>query len=173
MLRSRRSSGPPKLAPIATALLAGAIGVACVTGTPPDLPQAPAHRPIIHREAAIPEDALLTALPAEFVVPVEVDTPSPGATWVVLIDTQPSGEQGPIPTGSDPYLVMFTLPVPLAPTQCHTIEFLVTGPENLGADTMTWYYVPEGSLAGCDTFDAGADSGVGPLPLNPADAATP
>jgi hypothetical protein len=172
MLRSRRSSGRPKAIPIAATLIAGAFGAACVTAPPPDVPEAAEHRPIIHVESVDPAaDAILTTWPGGFVVPVEVDEPSTGAEWKVLIDGMTTGWVGTI-TGAGTVPVPFSPASPIPPTSCHTVEFIVARkfdpkapltPDSLGADALTWFYIPGGGLTGCTTYDAGVDSGIGPL----------
>ncbi|HEY5145783.1 MAG TPA: hypothetical protein VII82_03415 [Polyangiaceae bacterium] len=180
------------------ACAAGAVS-ACITAPPPDLPVLPARGPRILEDGVIPPtDAYLTGLPADgqFLVPVEVSNPAPpivgrvfvdfypgidnmrSATMLTkMIDTQPSVDGGPT-------IVSFSLsPTDLGdPTACHLIQFYVadsfsdnnghTAGDNLGADSVSWFYTPNGPN-GCFEYDAGdgaaEDAPTDALLLTPPD----
>jgi hypothetical protein len=176
-----------------TALAAGcavAASVAsCVTAAPADVPTPPLLGPIIVQDAVQPPSGpYLTVLPeAGFVVPVRAFDPSHTITCAVFIDfdpgafnsTGPSAGCGNIPPALDGGLTSLTFtidPMHLGdPNACHTIQCFVsegfellsphTPDNNLGADSVTWHYTPNGP-GGCDDFD-GSD---GAFP--PADAPT-
>jgi hypothetical protein len=171
-----------------TALFAGlgaAIAVAlsvvtaCITEPPPDLPPVPAVGPTIVHDAVVPPtDVILTELPMEFIVPVQLDEANASYQWDVFVDYDPVSDSNTSPqifsaqnqsaADGGVNLVEFSLqagPVVLDPSECHVIEFLVAHQFNetslhtwdsLGGDIVTWFYNPGGGPAGCPIYDAGA-----------------
>jgi hypothetical protein len=168
---------------------------ACVVAPPGQLAQLPPHRPtILHDAVYPPTDQILTEMPTEFLVPVELDDPDQSFWWDVFVDYNPCNEQNdcqPTAPTVDPTLVTPTpgtldggvviVPVPqitgLDPTVCHRIDFLVANQftpdsphtwDSIGGDIVTWFYNSGGGPNGCPLYDAGAfQNGAFP----PADAA--
>jgi len=168
---------------LATAAFASALAFlplnACVTATPPDLPEPPLRRPtILHSAVVPPEDQPLAEWPSDgqFLVPVEVDAPNVGFYYDVFIDFDPITGSGmviaPQPVAPDPdkldggiQEVSFQIPTPPDPAFCHRVEFLVANafnarsphtPDSIGGDVATWWYTAGGGPDGCPSYDAGA-----------------
>jgi hypothetical protein len=162
----------------ACAAIAAATSTACITAPPPDLPQAPAHRPtILHDSVVPPPDQILPSLPGEFVVPVQLDDPNESFACEMFLDYDPvqapdpyfTKQVQPTPDTVDGgiYLVDGIPPTDPAPdpSQCHRIDFLVAHSfdpqsqhawDSIGGDIVTWIYNPGGSPGGCPVYDAGA-----------------
>ena len=172
---------------LATAPLLGLVAVSCLlVDPPPDVPLPQSRRPTLLRaEAVPPPSAVLTTLPRQFVVPVEVVDRNVSFEWRVFVDYDVlEGAQVAYETGgvSDPEsnadagnlavrLVAFSVRSDRFSgsfLRCHTIEIVVAErfvgdrdrvyPSGEG-DAVSWFYNPAGDLAGCPTFDAGADGG--------------
>jgi hypothetical protein len=145
------------------ALAAGATAVACVLADPPaDLPVSPIQAPQIIRDEVQPPILLLDTLPNEIYAPVTVDPREADLGWRWAVD----GVYLPA-TQSEKIASRTTVPVAFLPQtpvaeQCHTLEldvFYVAS--TLPGDTVTWFYSPSRSFAGCPVYDAGTpDAGV-------------
>jgi hypothetical protein len=153
--------------------------VACIAAPPPELPKLPAHRPtIVHGSVAPPPTQILTALPDEFLVPVELVDPSQTFHYNVFVDydlfnnpqaVYQSPEQAADPNAANGIdLVTFSLSSTqsaLDPSYCHVIEMVVANkftstsphtPDSVGGDSVSWFYSPGGNPAGCPQYDAGS-----------------
>jgi len=163
-------------------VLAVATTSACVTAPPSELPQLSNERPTILHDAVVPPtDQILSELPGEFVVPVELDDPDLSFEWDVFVDYNPCAS----PTGCQPTppaiypelvqptpgtldggvaLVSFAGMTDLDPSLCHRIDFLVAHQfdpdsphtwDSVGGDIVTWFFNPGGGPNGCPVYDAG------------------
>jgi hypothetical protein len=167
------------------AAIAGA--TACVIlDPPPDLPDPPVHPPIIiSGSVSPPTSRILTAIPASFLVPVEIITPGKQFFYNVFVDYDPvlrpqaeirSAPQEP-PTTLDGgvYAIEFdftAMGTPLDDTsRCHVIEIIVAfgfnersehTPDSNGGDTAQWFYSPTGVQGGCVEFGASVIDGAFP-----------
>jgi hypothetical protein len=162
----------------ACAVVAFSSSTACITAPPPDLPTPPAHRPtILHESVVPPPDQILAQLPAEFVVPIELEDPNQSFEWEVFVDYDPVQAPNPsiftpvLPTPDtvDGGIYTVDFPPPIVPQlpdpgRCHRIDFLVAHHFNaasqhtwdsVGGDIVTWLYNPGGSPGGCPVYDAG------------------
>jgi hypothetical protein len=180
---------------VLTVLAAGCAGAAgaasCVTAQPADLPQVPPLGPTIVQDAVMPAaNGYLTALPAEFWVPVRVFDPSRPVTCNVFVDFDPATNNStgtnatcpftpPALDGGITQLSFFFLPGNFPdPTACHTIQCYVaytfdrnsahTPGDSFGADSVVWNYTPNGP-GGCDHF-AGSDGAFPPPDASMPDA---
>jgi hypothetical protein len=171
----------------AAGCLALALGTvsACVTAPPPALPQLTTERPTILHEAVVPPtDQILSELPSEFIVPVELEDPDESFEWDVFVDYNPCAEPSnclqPTPPTIFPRLVppspgtldggvtlvsfSSTYLTGLDPSLCHRIDFLVAQEfdpglaytwDSTGGDIVTWFFNPGGNPNGCPVYDAG------------------
>jgi hypothetical protein len=180
------------LVAVATAMTSG-----CVVAPPSEVPLLPLQRPTILYDAVDPPtDEILTQIPNEFWIPVELADPDESFQWDVFVDYQACADPStceptppidiqtvqPTPGTLDGGVALVTVQgadfASLDPTMCHRIDFLVAHQFNalsphtwdsVGGDIITWFYNPGGNPAGCPLYDAGAfQDGAFP----PADAAT-
>jgi hypothetical protein len=161
------------LAAAVSAAMGAAAVVACITAPPPTLPAIPPHRPtILHSSVVPPPDQILSVLPKEFVVPIELDDSTQPFLWSVFVDYDPltapqpvlDGTPFPPPADGGPTLVSFELHPPLDPAFCHRIDFVVANsfttsfrrmPDGVGGDIVSWLYNAGGGPNGCPVYDAG------------------
>ncbi len=176
--------------------IAVAASTACFSAPPATLPAPALTRPTILHDAVVPPtDEILPTLPAEFVVPVQLDSADETFAWDVFVDYDPcpgGGCQTPTPptlytpnatptpgtVDGGVTIVDFSLTGDLDPSQCHRIDFLVAHAfdpnsphtwDSVGGDIVTWFYNAGGGPEGCPLYDAGAlEDGAFP----PAEAAT-
>lgn len=139
---------------------------------PPDLPKPPARHPnIIHAKVTPPADRPLGEFPRNgFIVPVELPDPTRTFEWRVFVDFEEFRNPSPVKSGAgggsaasaDTQFVSFS--VEGLASGCHRIEFIAAlhfdpsiahAADATGSDSVTWFYTPSGSLAGCTTYDAG------------------
>jgi hypothetical protein len=152
------------------------VATACITVPPANLPQIPTEGPTIVRDAVQPPtNQILSELPSEFVVPVQLDLASSPFEYDVFIDYDPVSGSGfqfiypdESPADGGITIVDFQLSsgsAALDPSQCHVIEFLVAQAFNgtslhtwdsVGGDMVSWIYNPGGGPGGCPVYDAGA-----------------
>jgi hypothetical protein len=184
------------------AALAGASALAsaapaCITAPPPDLPEAPVHRPTIMHDAVVPTaSGILTVWPMydTFVVPIEVYTPSLGVEWEAYVDyytgpdnrnrsATPAAGSGPVFEDGGAYVALVTVPLDeIAKQQCHMIQVVVSSgfevgstahtPDSQLGDTIDWNYQPGGQSCyrsdASKLLDASAvDAPVDGLPIVP------
>jgi len=154
----------------------GAVALAsCIIADPPvEAPKPPLRRPTIIRESATPPSSRpLGELPPDgFKVPVEIADPTADFQWAMFIDYEPSlnttnnPRLGDTVTGGQGHPDVLTIPFTISPDSigagCHRIEFMVAlsfvSPhvaDPAGADSITWFYTPNGSLDGCTVFEGG------------------
>lgn len=158
---------------------------ACVLAEPSgDLPRLPDSRPTILHASLVPSaSAVLSRFPSSFVVPVELADPTATLGYAAFIDYNPFTNaglvQGPSHSDREPNAPgrtrILTVAVPAPPDidRCHVIEIVVAlrfssendskgvhTPAEPGGDIATWFYSPNGDLAGCPTLDAGIDAAV-------------
>ena len=171
----------------AGAVAAVALAACILADAPPDQPHPPTRRPAIVHAAVTPPASrpFGDPIPDEFVVPVQLSDPRVPFKWRLFIDYDPNtnpegalaqtGTGAGTPTSADLQTVTFSVDREALQGSCHTIEFVVAldfesthGADPAGADSVTWFYVPQGNLAGCSNYDAGPD---GALPVTPSDAA--
>jgi hypothetical protein len=157
--------------------------VSCILADPPpELPKPPARHPNIVHAAVTPRaDRPLGELPPNgFIVPVELPDPTRTFEWRLFVDFDEVRNPSPVRSGAgggtagsaDKQYVPFSVDG-LAPG-CHRIEFMVAlhfdpsiahAADASGSDSVTWFFTPSGSLAGCTTYDAGPGGpGTGAFP---------
>ena len=133
------------------------------------------------RSSRLPTE-ILTELPSEFVVPIQLDDGDETYQWDLFVDynpcdlslgCQPSGPAifpqtvAPTPGTIDGgiSIVDVQLPSTIDATSCHRIDFLVAHQFNgslphiwdsIGGDIVTWFYNAGGGTNGCPDYDAGA-----------------
>jgi len=188
----------PRALKIAAAIAGLAASLAAVTSIaanascvladpPPDLPKPPKHHPIIVKSSVSPPFTQeQTALPAKYVVPVElIDPDTPSFLYEVFVDfdgsdpgqrpyyitTQPVA---PTPSTIDGGITPIEFEITTAPpdpSACHRIELLVAfsfdlaaphTPDAYGADSIVWFYNPSGDPGRCPLYDAGGADGAAP-----------
>lgn len=171
---------------VGAALLVGSVA-ACILADPlSEQRSLPTRRPsILHGSVSPLSSQILTATTlSSFTVPIRLYNPTVQATWNVFVDYNPpinsspalSHAMGGTPNSADLQIVDFRLaPKDLDPTRCHVIEFLVAlsfltphSADPYGADSLTWFYIPNGDRSTCAVYDGG----TGTIPP-PSDAGGP
>lgn len=135
---------------------------------------------IVHGSAVPPVSRVLTRLPTEFEVPVELLDPSRSFDWRVYVDYDRVFGLAPPPAEEDTSMgdakggsvrtIRFRVSpdsLPLVVT-CHSIEFVVAYkflgtsrlPDAQGSDSLVWWFNPNGDLGGCPAVEGGAARGV-------------
>lgn len=134
---------------------------ACLTDPPPDLPLQ-SEPPIIQQASLLPSGGLITSLPSEFVVPIQIADPSAPCQWSVFDEADeyfPCQQCDTTGFAAGVAQIHFALGADFDPTLCHTIKFTIASsfsPNDptcrSGSDVAIWTYVPPS----CVTYDAGA-----------------
>ena len=154
-------------------VLAGAVPACLLADPPRELAVPPVRRPsILHASVEPATTRPLVELPPRFRVPVVVSDPTKPFQWQLYVDFAPSsssadfpiqsGTVGGTPDSPDIQDVEFKLSPEELAGPCHRIELLVANEfqsprvaDSRGADLVTWFYTPSGSLAGCSDYDGG------------------
>lgn len=149
------------------------------------LPRPPAGRPTIVRGSVVPSASrVLTTFPSQVIIPVELTDPTQPFEYAAFVDYNPVTGEGLVvpPTRSvfEPQnlqgrtrILQFGISAPSDVNRCHVIEVVVAlrlesdkspqtahTPTEPGGDILTWFYNPNGDLAGCPSNDPGIDSGL-------------
>jgi hypothetical protein len=163
---------------IGAVLCAAGFGAGCLTVLPTDLPSTPPEPPtIVHDAVQPPADQLLVEWPSELIVPVQVNDSNGSFTYDVFVDYDGNSDDTPYSVappgqlGTDGGIATVTIPLqpPAVLTTCHTIQVLVVRgfavtasgttlwhtPNELGGDSITWFYTPADGIDGCAIYDAG------------------
>lgn len=158
---------------------------ACILGEPTaDLPRLPQTRPTIVRGSVVPTpNAVLGSWPSTFIVPVELVDPTVTFEWAAFVDFNARSNEGLLLADQSTFEAAnqtsrqrtLEIPIPAPPDtdRCHVVEVVVAlqletldnpttahTPLPPGGDSITWFYSPNGDLAGCPTLDAGIDAEV-------------
>jgi hypothetical protein len=165
-----------------TAPLAAWALLSCIIADPaPQLLSPPPPSPrILRDQVQPPASAILGAFPDTFTVPVLVGSADQTFVAHLYIDFNEDGQgggfadletSGPDTTdaGNVRYIALTnSQEIPVDPSRCHRIEALVAtsfvgrdgfdGHATLDpyADSVVWWYSPNGDLRGCPTYDAGS-----------------
>lgn len=156
--------------------LFAAVVAACVIAEPPtDLPELPAQPPTIVRSGLVPVvDRVLTRWPEKFVVPVRLTNPRSPVAYSYFIDYNPAtgdgfinADESTLEIGATPGATRrIEVAIPEPSPGCHVVEIVVGlainpsdgrnahTPLPPGGDSVTWFYNPGGTLAGCPALDA-------------------
>jgi hypothetical protein len=139
------------------ALAAGAAAVSCVLADPPaDLPVSPIQAPQIIRDGVQPPiTAFLDTLPNDIFAPVTVDPREPDLDWQWSVDGVSTLTPGSGKISAATFNIEFPPSTPTS-NECHLLELDVFYRDStLAHDTVTWFYSPSRSFAGCPVYDAG------------------
>jgi len=172
-------------ASVASCVLAVAVQHACVLVQPTgELPRIPPTRPTIVRGSVVPSASMVLAtFPSEFIVPVELADPTQPFEYSAFIDYNSATGEGlvvpptksifePANTTERTRILGVALSPPTDLGRCHVVEIVVAlrfesattaqtahTPAEPGGDVVSWFYNPNGDLAGCPALDAGIDAG--------------
>lgn len=166
-------------------LAPSALLAACILGEPTaDAPRLPQTRPTIVRGSVVPSpQAVLGSWPTSFVVPVELTDPTVSFEWAAFVDFNARSNEGLLLAGTSAFEAanqtsrqrVLEIPIPAPPDtdRCHVVEVVVAlaletldnpttahTPRPPGGDSVTWFYSPNGDLAGCPVLDAGIEASV-------------
>ncbi|MFO0739725.1 MAG: hypothetical protein U0270_27755 [Labilithrix sp.] len=153
--------------------VAGIVGACVIADPPTELPTAPALRPIILRATAVPPTTgVITSWPDRFIIQVQLSDARETIYASYYVDYNPATDEGYVDTipstpssgTNDPVRqIEFAIAEP-SRDGCHTVEVVVarvfsrsqhTPASADDGDTITWFYSPNGDLAGCPVVDAG------------------
>lgn len=198
MRGTRRLLGGGGIALVVALALALGPSSACLLVDPGgDLPTIPRRRPFIVQGGVVPNaGAVLGTFPEELIVPVELADPTADFEYSAFLDYNPLTGQTLLLRDRATFdrtnvsSGVRTLKLPLTPPsdldRCHTIEVVValrlsggfgigahTPVEPPGGDSITWFYNPNGGLAGCPSLDAGVDAAAFAPPAPAAASGAP
>jgi hypothetical protein len=159
-----------------------------------DLPTIPRRRPFIVQGDVVPAaSTVLGTFPEKLIVPVELADPTSDFEYSAFLDYNPltgqtlllrdraTFDRTNVSSGVRTLELSLTPPSDL--DRCHTIEVVVAlrlsggfgvgahTPAEPGGDSITWFYNPNGGLAGCPSLDAGVDAAAFAPPASGAPGA--
>jgi len=160
----------------------GSLGVvasvlaACILADPlPEQRSLPTRRPsIVHASVSPAESQPLMDLHDTFIVPLQLYNPTIPFEWRVFVDYDPlqknayeiHGSGGGTSSTADYQIIPFSIGEEKYGDRCHTFEFLVAfsfianhTADAAGADSISWFYVPNGDFSKCTSYDAGVSDG--------------